>query len=135
MKPAVSQLLSDTWFTFSSRVLVETFGEMWMRWSTYKCRHSHSRARTTRQFETFSFPSTQDWFTNISLRAARRDEKRSEVWKMRQMYPPHSHSHLVSCCLDENVNQASGTAFIVHLFDRQWTTEYAVFFPFCLYGV
>ncbi len=36
---------SYAWFTFSSQVLVETFGEMWMRQSTHECRHSHSCAR------------------------------------------------------------------------------------------
>ncbi len=30
----------NAWFTFSSRVLVETFGEMWMRQSTHECGHS-----------------------------------------------------------------------------------------------
>ncbi len=28
------------------------------------------------------------------------------VCNTRQMYPSHSHSHLGSCCLDKNVNQA-----------------------------
>ncbi len=40
-------------------------------------------------------------------RASRRNENRSGVWKMRLMYPLHSRSRLVSCCFDENVNQAS----------------------------
>ncbi len=35
----------DAWFTFSSWVLVETFGEIWMRRSTHECGHSHSRVR------------------------------------------------------------------------------------------
>ncbi len=56
--------------------------------------------------ETFSFPLTRDWFTDISPRAFRWDENRSKVWKTRQMYPLHSRSHLVLCSLDENVNQA-----------------------------
>ncbi len=34
------------WFTFSSRLLVETFGKMWTRQSTHECRHSHFHART-----------------------------------------------------------------------------------------
>ncbi len=50
------------WFTFSSRVLVETFGEMWTRQGTYECRHSHSCAKV----ETFSFPVTRDWLTDMS---------------------------------------------------------------------
>ncbi len=37
--------LHYAWFTFSSPVLFETFGEMWMRQNTYECRHSHARAR------------------------------------------------------------------------------------------
>ncbi len=32
----------NAWFTFLSQVLIETFREMWTRWSTHKCRHSHS---------------------------------------------------------------------------------------------
>ncbi len=36
---------SNAWFTISSRIVVETFGEMWTRWSTHKCRHSHSCGR------------------------------------------------------------------------------------------
>ncbi len=36
---------SYAWFTFSSQVLVKSFGEMWIRQSTHECRHSHSRAR------------------------------------------------------------------------------------------
>ncbi len=39
----------SAWFTFSSQVLVKTFGEMWMRQGTHECRHSHSCAKTTRQ--------------------------------------------------------------------------------------
>ncbi len=38
---------SNAWFTFSSRVLVETFGKMWTRRSTHKCRHSHSHAESS----------------------------------------------------------------------------------------
>ncbi len=30
------------WSTFSSRVLVETFGKMWTRRNTHECKHSHS---------------------------------------------------------------------------------------------
>ncbi len=97
---------SNAWFTFSSRVLVETFGEMWTRWSMHKCRHSHSHARIMRQFETFSFPLTWDWFPVMSPRASGWDENRFRVWKTRLMYPSHSCSRLVLCCLDENVNQA-----------------------------
>ncbi len=37
------------WFTFSSRVLVEIFSEMWMEQGTHKYWHSHSCAKTTRQ--------------------------------------------------------------------------------------
>ncbi len=57
-------------------------------------------------FETFSFLLTRDWFTDMPLRALRQDENRSKMWKTRQMYPSHSRSSLVSCCLNENVNQA-----------------------------
>ncbi len=39
------------WFIFSSRVLVETFEELWRRWGTHECRHSHSCVRTTRQVQ------------------------------------------------------------------------------------
>ncbi len=35
----------NVWFTFSSWVLVETFGEIRTIRSMHKCRHSHSRAR------------------------------------------------------------------------------------------
>ncbi len=41
----------NAWFTFSLRVLVKTFKELWTRWDTHECRHSHSCARTTRQVQ------------------------------------------------------------------------------------
>ncbi len=44
---ACSRLMATSyaWFTFSSRVLVKTFGEMWTRQSPHECKHSHFRAR------------------------------------------------------------------------------------------
>ncbi len=45
---------SNTSFTFLSRILVKTFEELWMRLSTYECRHSHSCAKTTRQWRASS---------------------------------------------------------------------------------
>ncbi len=38
-------------------------------------------------------------FTNMSPRASRQDENKSRVWKTRWIYPSHSCSRLVSCCL------------------------------------
>ncbi len=44
--PILFKCLScNAWFTFSSRVLVETFGEMWTRRSTHECRHSYFHAK------------------------------------------------------------------------------------------
>ncbi len=41
-KSCASNKIFYAWFTFSSQVLVETFDEMWTRWNTQECRHSHS---------------------------------------------------------------------------------------------
>ncbi len=41
----------SAWFTFSSRVLVKIFEELWARWGTHKWRHLHSYARTMRQVQ------------------------------------------------------------------------------------
>ncbi len=42
---------------------------------------------------------------NMSPRASRWNENRPRMWRMRRMYPSHSRFRLVSCCLDEIVNQ------------------------------
>ncbi len=54
--------ICNGWFTFSSRVLVQTFGKMWMRQSTHECRHSPScprivnnKARHSRHLISFDF--------------------------------------------------------------------------------
>ncbi len=51
-------------------------------------------------------PLTQVWFSDIFLRAMRRDENRLRVWKIKRMYPSHSCSRFISWCLDENGNRA-----------------------------
>ncbi len=50
------------------------------------------------------------WFTNMLPRATRQDKNRSKAWGTRQMYPFYSHSHLISCCLEESVNPAYNVA-------------------------
>ncbi len=45
----------------------------------------------------------------------------SESFETRQMYPSHSHSLLVSCCLDENVNQVLKKVY--HNL-QQWVATY-----------
>ncbi len=97
-------LSSYAWFTFSSQVLVETFSEMWTRQSTHECRHFHSCAKTTRQSWNILISFDSGLIYRHVTRASRRDENTLRVWKMRRMDPSHSHS-LVSCCLNENVNQ------------------------------
>ncbi len=65
-------------------------------------------------FETLPFPLTWDWFNDMPLRASKRNENKLRVWKMRRIYLSHSRSCLVSCCLDENVNQALNTGIGAH---------------------
>ncbi len=61
---------------------------------------------TRQDIRDFSFPLTENWFTNMSQRASRQDENRSRVWKTRRLYPSHSRSRLVSRYLNKNVSQA-----------------------------
>ncbi len=56
----------------------------------------HTLVRELRdKVETFFFPLTQDWFTDIFLRASRWDKNRSRMWQTRRMYPSHSRSCFV----------------------------------------
>ncbi len=61
--------VSNARFALSSRAFVETFSEMWMRWGTHECRHSHFVRELRDKVETLSFPSTRNWFANIFPRA------------------------------------------------------------------
>ncbi len=84
--------------------------EMWMGQSTHECRHSHSRASIIDNEARHSRHSRFLWLgtdLHMSPRASRQDENKSGEWKTKRMYPSHSHSHLVLCCLNETVNQAT----------------------------
>ncbi len=106
------------WFTLSSKALIETFGEMWMRRGTHECRHSHSWARATRQTWNILISCWLDWFTNMSPRASRWDVNRLRVWEMRRMHPSHSRSRRVLCSLNKNVNQALINLRMISLHNR-----------------
>ncbi len=56
----------------------------------------HTLVRELRdKVETFLFPLTRNWFTDIFPRALRWDKNRSWMWQTRRMNPSHSRSHLV----------------------------------------
>ncbi len=93
-------------FTHSLNALIETFGGMWMRWGMHECRHSHSCARTMRQSWNIHISFDSGLIYDVLPRALRQDTNWSRTWQTRQMYHSHSHSRLISCCLDKNVNTA-----------------------------
>ncbi len=98
-----------TRFTLSSRAFIETSRELWMRWGT--CEYESYETKMTVASITrrdIHAPLTRVWFIDMFPSATRRDMNRSRRCEMRWMYPSHSHSHRVSCCLDENINSTLG---------------------------